>query len=163
MIRRDEAEKLEIIHLVEHSNLSVKRTLEELNVPRSTFYRWYHQYQQEGEAGLIDQRPNPRQIWNRIPLQVKQQVVDLALQHPDRSPRQIAWLFTDKRRLFHLGIEYLPHPEGLRFGREPSLHSHQCSRSLQASHQTCQRAVADRLHVLQDPGLGLVLSFNSAG
>jgi len=37
MIRRDEAEKLEIIHLVEHSNLSVKRTLEELDVPRSTF------------------------------------------------------------------------------------------------------------------------------
>lgn len=39
MIRRDEAEKMEIIHLVEHSNLSVKRTLEELDVPRSTFYR----------------------------------------------------------------------------------------------------------------------------
>jgi putative transposase len=100
MIRRDEAEKKEIIHLVEHSNLSVKRTLEELNVPRSTFYRWYKQYQEEGEAGLIDQRPNPRQIWNRIPLQVKQQVVDLALQHPDRSPRQIAWLFTDKEGYF---------------------------------------------------------------
>ena len=68
MIRRDEAEKLEIIHLVEHSNLSVKRALEELDVPRSTFYRRYQQYQQEGETGLIDQRPNPRQIWNRIPL-----------------------------------------------------------------------------------------------
>ena len=89
MSRWDEAEKLEIIHLVEHSNLSVKRTLEELDVPRSTFYRWYQQYQEEGETGLIIQRPNPRQIWNRIPLQVKQQVVELALQHPDRSPRHI--------------------------------------------------------------------------
>jgi len=67
MIRRDKAEKKESIHLVEHSNLSVKRTLEELNVPRSTFYRWYQQYQEEGETGLIDQRPNPHQIWNRIP------------------------------------------------------------------------------------------------
>jgi len=100
MIRRDEAEKKEIIHLVEHSNLSVKRTLEELNVPRNTFYRWYKRYQEEGETGLIDQRPNPHQIWNRIPFQVKQQVVDLALQHPDRSPRQIAWLFTDKEGYF---------------------------------------------------------------
>jgi len=100
MIRRDEAEKMEIIHLVEHSNLSVKRTLEELNVPRSTFYRWYQQYQEEGETGLIDQRPNPQQIWNRIPAEVKQQVVDLALQHPDRSPRQIAWLFTDEQSYF---------------------------------------------------------------
>ena len=100
MIRRDEAEKMEIIHLVEHSNLSIKRTLEELNVPRSTFYRWYQQYQEEGEVGLIDQRPNPGQVWNRIPPQVKQQVVDLALQHPDRSARQIAWLFTDEQGYF---------------------------------------------------------------
>lgn len=100
MIRRDQAEKMEIIHLVEHSNLSVKRTLEELNVPRSTFYRWYQQYQADGETGLVDQRPNPRQIWNRIPADVKQQVVDLALQYPDRSPRQIAWLFTDVKGYF---------------------------------------------------------------
>lgn len=100
MIRRDQAEKMEIIHLVEHSSLSVKRTLEELNVPRSTFYRWYQQYQADGETGLIDQRPNPQQIWNRIPADVKQQVVDLALEYPDRSPRQIAWLFTDEKGYF---------------------------------------------------------------
>ena len=99
-VQRDEAEKMEIIRLVEHSSLSVKRTLEELNVPRSTFYRWYQHYQEEGETGLIDQRPNPQQIWNRIPAEVKQQVVDLALQHPDRSPRQIAWLFTDEQGYF---------------------------------------------------------------
>jgi transposase InsO family protein len=99
-VQRDEAEKMEIIRLVEHSSLSVKRTLEELNVPRSTFYRWYQQYQEEGETGLIDQRPNPQQVWNRIPAEVKQQVVDLALQHPDRSPRQIAWLFTDEQGYF---------------------------------------------------------------
>jgi putative transposase len=99
-VRRDEAEKREIIHLVEHSALSVKHTLDELNVPRSTFYRWYRQYQEEGPDGLIDHRPNPRQIWNRIPPEVRQEVVDLALEHPDRSPRQIAWLFTDGKGYF---------------------------------------------------------------
>ena len=100
MIRRGEAEKREIIHLVEHSALSVKKTLDELQVPRSTFYRWYKQYLEEGEAGLVDHRPNPHQIWNRIPQEVKQQVVELALEHPDRSPRQIAWLFTDEKGYF---------------------------------------------------------------
>ena len=100
MIRRDEAEKREIIHLVEHSALSVKKTLDELQVPRSTFYRWYKQYLEEGEEGLVDHRPNPHQIWNRIPQEVKQQVVELALEHPDRSPRQIAWLFTDEKGYF---------------------------------------------------------------
>jgi len=100
MIRRSEAEKREIIHLVEHSALSVKKTLDELQVPRSTFYRWYKQYLEEGEEGLVDHRPNPHQIWNRIPQEVKQQVVELALEHPDRSPRQIAWLFTDQKGYF---------------------------------------------------------------
>ena len=58
MMRRSQEEKREIIHLVEHSELSMRRTLDELNVPRSTFYRWYRQYQEEGEEGLIDRRPN---------------------------------------------------------------------------------------------------------
>jgi transposase InsO family protein len=100
MIRRGEAEKREIIHIVEHSALSVKKTLDELQVPRSTFYRWYKQYLEEGEEGLVDHRPNPHQIWNRIPQEVKQQMVELALEHPDRSPRQIAWLFTDEKGYF---------------------------------------------------------------
>ena len=99
-MRRDEAEKREIIHLVEHSTLSVKKSLNELQVPRSTFYRWYKQYLAEGEEGLVVHRPNPHQIWNRIPQEVKQQVVELALEHPDRSPRQIAWLFTDEKGYF---------------------------------------------------------------
>ncbi len=100
MIRKGEAEKREVIHIVEHSALSVKKTLDELQVPRSTFYRWYKQYLLEGEAGLIDHRPNPHQFWNRIPMKVKQEVVTLALEYPDRSPRQIAWLFTDRKGYF---------------------------------------------------------------
>jgi hypothetical protein len=39
MIRRDEAEKREVIHLVEQSALSVKKTLDELLVPR-TLVSW---------------------------------------------------------------------------------------------------------------------------
>jgi transposase-like protein len=34
-------EKLEIIRLVEQSSLSVRRTLAQLGIPRSTFYAWY--------------------------------------------------------------------------------------------------------------------------
>ena len=100
LIRRTPEEKREIIHLVEHSNLSVKQTLEELDVPRSTFYRWYRLYQEDGPDGLRDQTPTPRQFWNRIPEQVKEQVVDLALQHPEKSSRQLAWYFVDQKKYF---------------------------------------------------------------
>ena len=34
------SEKLEIIRLVEQSDLPVKRTLVQLGIPRTTFYRW---------------------------------------------------------------------------------------------------------------------------
>lgn len=52
MMRYSPAEKMEIIHLVEHSNLSIRQTLAELDLPRSTFYDWYRKYQEEGFEGL---------------------------------------------------------------------------------------------------------------
>lgn len=100
LIRRSAAEKCEIIHLVENADISISKTLKELDIPRSTFYRWYHDYLEEGEDGLHDKCPKPRQFWNRIPGEVRQQVVDLALEYPDRSSRQLAWLFTDQEGYF---------------------------------------------------------------
>jgi len=100
MIRRSAEEKREIIHLVEHSQLSITQTLKEMDVPRSSFYRWYRDYLEEGEEGLIDKRPQPRQLWNRIPDTVRKQVVELALENPDQSSRQLAWLFTDQEGYF---------------------------------------------------------------
>jgi hypothetical protein len=35
---------MEIIRVVEQSPLPVGRVLEQLNVPRSSFYEWYRQY-----------------------------------------------------------------------------------------------------------------------
>ena len=39
-MRHAAAEKLEIIRLVERSSLSVRRTLAQLGIPRSTFCCW---------------------------------------------------------------------------------------------------------------------------
>ena len=49
---------------------------------------------------MIDKRSQPRQFWNRIPDDVRQDVVDLALEHSDKSPRQLAWQFTDQEGYF---------------------------------------------------------------
>lgn len=100
MMRYSQAEKLEIIRLVERSSLPIKRTLQELDIHRSTFYRWYLAYQENGADGLADRKTGPRQFWNKIPEAVQQQVVDLALKHADLSPRQLAWRFTDKEGYF---------------------------------------------------------------
>ena len=65
-MRYPAAEKIEIIRLVEQSNLSVRRTLEQIGVPRATFYRWYDQYQTGGPEALEDRPGRPSRVWNRI-------------------------------------------------------------------------------------------------
>ena len=100
LIRRSPAEKMEIIRVVEQSPLPVGRVLEQLNVPRSSFYEWYRQYLKEGEDGLSPRQRERRQFWNRIPEQVQGQIVELALEYPDKSSREIAWHFTDQEQYF---------------------------------------------------------------
>jgi putative transposase len=90
-MRYTQAEKMEIIRLVEASELPVKQTLAELDVPRSTFYRWYERYRMAGYDGLADQKAGPRQICDRIPDAMREHVVEVALERPDQSPRQLAW------------------------------------------------------------------------
>ena len=80
------AEKLEVIRLVEESELPVKRTLAELGVSRSSFYRWYRQYLDDGPEGLEPASRSPRRFWNKLPETVKEQCLDIALQFPDKSP-----------------------------------------------------------------------------
>jgi putative transposase len=99
-MRYSQAEKMDIIRLVEESDQSVKQTLAELDVPRSTFYRWYERYLEAGYEGLADRKAGPRQFWNRIPDAVREHVVEIALNRPDQSPRQLAWHITDSEGYF---------------------------------------------------------------
>ncbi len=94
------SEKLEIIRLIEGSHLPVKRTLEKLGVPRRTFYRWYGRFLQRGEAGLEDRKPHPGRAWNRIPDDVRQAMLEMALARSELSPRELAVAFTDERSYF---------------------------------------------------------------
>jgi transposase InsO family protein len=100
LIRRSTEEKREIIHLIEHSALPVSRTLEELDVASSSFYRWYARYQADGVKGLQPRPSQRRRFWNRIPDPVRDEIVKLALERPEQSPRQIAWQFTDREGYF---------------------------------------------------------------
>jgi transposase InsO family protein len=94
-MRYTQAEKLEIIRLVEGSDLPVKRTLEQLEVSRSSFYRWYRAYVEHGADGLAPKPSTRRQFWNRIPDTERQRVVELALTKPELSARELAWHITD--------------------------------------------------------------------
>ena len=97
---RSASEKLAIIRLVEDSELSVRRTLLELKVSRSSFYRWYRAYEQGGFEGLENHSRASRQHWNKIPESVRDQVVEIALDQTEMTPRELAWYITDTRDYF---------------------------------------------------------------
>ena len=100
-MRYPASEKLEIIRIVERSHLPAKQTLAKIGVYRPTFYRWYDLYRRFGEAGLEDRRAGPkRPAWNRIPDDVRGEVIDMALDKPDLSPREVAVTLTDERSYF---------------------------------------------------------------
>ena len=71
--------------MVEEIPLSARMTLAKLGIPRTTFYRWYDRYLARGEAGLQDQSPKPKHVWNRVPDEVKRKVVDFALKETELS------------------------------------------------------------------------------
>jgi putative transposase len=50
-MRYPASEKLEIIRIVEQSHLPAKRTLDQLGMPRRTFYRWYDRYPRRRAGG----------------------------------------------------------------------------------------------------------------
>src|SRR5256885_16505535 len=89
------SEKLEIIRLVEESALPVRWTLEKIGIPRATFYRWYDLYQAGGPEALDDRHPKPDRVWNRIPDDVRERIINLALEQSALSPRELAVRFTD--------------------------------------------------------------------
>jgi putative transposase len=94
-MRYPASEKLEIIRLVEGSRLPLRRVLDKLGIPATTFYRWYARYRALGESGLADRVSAPSQVWNRIPDTIRRLIVDLALEEPELSPRELAVKFTD--------------------------------------------------------------------
>jgi putative transposase len=55
--------------------------------------RWYDRYRAGGVEALADYRSKPDRVWNRIPDDVRRQIVDLALELPELSPRELAIRF----------------------------------------------------------------------
>ena len=99
-MRYPATEKLEIIRLVEQSSLPVRRTLAQLGIPPATFYRWYDHYHHGGPEALNDRSPRPDRVWNRIPDAMRDNIIQLALDEPALSPRELAVCFTDTKSYF---------------------------------------------------------------
>jgi len=77
-MRLSAAEKQDIIHLVDYSDLGVNRTLRELGIHKNTFYKCYKAYTDKGIDGLQPPQRGNRQQWNTIPQEQKNVEAELA-------------------------------------------------------------------------------------
>lgn len=93
-------EKYEIIQLVEQSDLGVNRTLRELKVNKTTFYNWYNTYVEMGFDGLARKASKRTGSWNKINMADRDKVVEIALEKPELSSREVAWYITDNYKYY---------------------------------------------------------------
>lgn len=99
-MRLSAGEKYEIIQTVTTSEIGVKRTLASFGIARSTFYRWYQKYLENGYDGLKQGHRTYKRQWNSIPEDQKDLVVEVALEHSELSSRELAYKITDEQGIF---------------------------------------------------------------
>ena len=161
-MRYSASERAEIIRLVEQSHLPAKRTLDNLGIPRATFYRWYDRYREGGIEGAsrpsVSTRPGLESHPGRCA-------------RPDHRPcagasRAVAaragYALHRREEVLCLGSFGLPAAEGTRPHHQPGLCGDQGGERVQGQDHCHQPALADRLHLSQDHWLGLVLPVDRA-
>ena len=95
----------EILNEDKHADLTLENrllkktcTLAKIGIPPTMFYRCYDRFVERGPEGLEDRPSCPSRVWNRIPEAVRDQIVTLALEEPELSPRELAVRFTDTEK-----------------------------------------------------------------
>jgi len=71
-----------------------------LDIRRSTFYNWLQRYDEGGLDALEDRTSIPGIAWNKVPEDHRDALIELALEKPDLSPRELAVSYTDEKRYF---------------------------------------------------------------
>lgn len=99
-IRFSQQEKYETIRMIEGSDLSANRTLKELGLHKRTYYNWYKLYLEGGYDGLAPKAKGRHQTWNKIPLEQQNEVVNEALEHEEKSSRELAYHIIDEHKWY---------------------------------------------------------------
>ena len=148
-MRYHASDKTEIIRLVEQSPWPARRMLERLGIPRSSFYRWYDRHRRGGPETLADRPSRPDRVWNRIPEAIRGQIVDLALDQPELSPRELAVRFTDKKQYFVSEASVYRLLKAHDLIASPAYIVIKAAKETQGQDHGAQPALANRLHLSQ--------------
>lgn len=92
----DEYQREDLIKKVELKEGHRAKVLEDLNIPRSTYYKWRRTYDEAGLPGLAKTKPQAKRVWNRLAEKEVSRVLEIARLHPELSQRLLAIKITDE-------------------------------------------------------------------
>lgn len=93
----DEYQREDLIKKVELKEGRRAQVLEDLGIPRSTYYKWRKTFDEDGIPGLAGTKPIARRVWNRLAdIEIKK-VLEVARLHPELSPRLLSVKITDEQ------------------------------------------------------------------
>jgi len=70
--------------------------LNDLGIPRSTYYKWRRTYDEDGINGLAKTKPKARRVWNRLHEDEVKKTLEIARLHPELSSRLLSVKITDE-------------------------------------------------------------------
>ena len=88
--------KQDLIWRVEAQRGRRSHVLNELRVPRSTYYKWRKRDRGDGLEGLTKRKPLARRVWNRLMVEERERVLEIARLHPELSSRLLSVKITDE-------------------------------------------------------------------
>jgi len=88
-------EKMEMLRVTMGADVSVCKTMDALDLPRSTYYRWRKKWRQMGLLGLQDTHPKRCGSWNKLLPDQHTKIIDVATWNPDWPCRQVSFYITD--------------------------------------------------------------------
>jgi len=92
----DEYQREDLIKKVELKEGHRANMLDDLGIPRSTYYKWRRTYDENGLSGLAKTKPRAHHIWNRLTDKERERVLEIARLHPELPSRLLAVKITDE-------------------------------------------------------------------
>ena len=99
--------KRDAVSLVNEQGYKISEAARSLDIGANLLGRWRREFAEEA--------PLPARVWNRIPDDVRERLITLALDRPELSPRELAVTLTDNEGYFvseSSAYRLLPPPQG---------------------------------------------------
>jgi transposase InsO family protein len=96
----DEYQREDLIKMVEKSGRHKVNILNDLEISRSTYYKWRKSYDEDGITGLAKSKTSARRVWNKLTGDERAIVIKIARLHPELSSRLLAVKITDEEGFY---------------------------------------------------------------